>query len=292
MENITAKVSCFARAYHHLNNAAHVFDDTAAGPLLGADYDQIAASMAQGVGFFLPGFRGSAEEGLRLIVDRQLSPSVLARSAYCEDALAREARLGCRQYLVLAAGYDTFAIRNRDDALAVYELDLPEVLADKRARIAAAGLESRGIDVPCDLAEPSWRDRLPERGFSRDKKAFASLLGISYYLDKGDFRALMEGLGGIMSEGSAVCLDYPSPDGGVGARVNQALASGAGEPMKAQYDYRELEALMEACGFLIYEHLDPGEMTRRYFRDYNRRCPERAMEAPAGVCYALAVRKM
>ncbi len=28
MDNMTAKVSCFARAYHHKNNNIHIFDDS------------------------------------------------------------------------------------------------------------------------------------------------------------------------------------------------------------------------------------------------------------------------
>lgn len=51
---------------------------------------EIAQNMSDGVNFFFPGFEGTKEEGLRLIVDKQLSPSVLARSAYCESRLARE----------------------------------------------------------------------------------------------------------------------------------------------------------------------------------------------------------
>ena len=35
MENLTAKVSCFARAYHYKNNPVHIFADPAAGSLLG-----------------------------------------------------------------------------------------------------------------------------------------------------------------------------------------------------------------------------------------------------------------
>lgn len=292
MENMTAKVSCFARAYHMKNSAAHVFADTAAQALLGADYEQIAQSMAQGIGFFLPGFHGSAEEGLRMIVDRQLAPSVLARSAWCEAALENERRLGCRQYAVFAAGYDTFAIRNRDAALTVYELALPVVLADKRARAARAGLSTRAIDVPCDLSRPSWRDDLLASGFRRDVKAFASLLGISYYLEKPELECLLATLGEIMCDGSALCLDYPTDEDGREAQTNRVLAQGAGEPMRARYGAGELEMLLEACGFLVYEHLDHAAMTRRFFAEYNQRCPEHRMEAPMGVGYALAVRKL
>lgn len=291
MENITAKVSCFARAYHARNNTAYIFADTAAGLILGEDYDRIAQSMTQGIGFFLPGYKGAPEEGLRLIVDRQLSPSVLGRSAYCERMLENETRLGCRQIVVFASGYDTFAIRNSNAALSVYEIDLPEVLADKQRRIEKAGLESRAVYVPCDLSEASWKDCLTDSGFRRDQKSFGSLLGISYYLGKDEFRSLLEMLGGIMSEGSAICFDYQSREESPETATNQALAQGAGEQMKAQYDAQEMEALLEECGFLVYEHLDHTEMINQYFSDYNQRNPEHSMKAPMGVCYVLAVRK-
>ncbi len=291
MDNLTAKVSCFARAYHYKNNSAHVFADPAAGPLLGPEYDQIARSMAQGIGFFLPGFHGSAEEGLRRIVDRQLSPSVLGRSAFCEGTLERQARQGCRQYVLLAAGYDTFAIRNRDAALRVFELDLPEVLADKRAKAERAGLESRAVDVPCDLSEASWGDALEAAGFERGLRSFASLLGISYYLEKGAFTGLLRTLGGLLSEGSGICLDYPTAEDSREARTNRALARGANEAMKARYADGEMEALLEESGFSIRERLGHLEMTRRWFSAYNRLCPERPMAAPEGVAYVHAVRR-
>ena len=131
MDNTTAKVSCFARAYHFINNESPIFSDDAAELLLGDEYRQIAESMMQGIGFFLPNFRGSREEGLRLIVDRQLSPSVLGRSAFCESMLEKEKQLGCHQYVLFASGYDTFSVRNKDKTLSVFELDLPEVISDK-----------------------------------------------------------------------------------------------------------------------------------------------------------------
>ena len=112
MENMTAKVSCFARAYHYKNNDCYVFKDGMAEKLLGEhDYQMVAENMEHGIDFFAPGFRGTKEEALRFIVDTQLSPSVLARSAFCEQHLKNECALGCRQYIIFAAGYDTFAFR-------------------------------------------------------------------------------------------------------------------------------------------------------------------------------------
>ena len=68
--------------------------------LLGEDYNQIAKSMSDGIDFFCPGFEGTREEGLRLILDRQLSPSVLGRSVFCESKLAYAIANGCKQYPV------------------------------------------------------------------------------------------------------------------------------------------------------------------------------------------------
>ena len=98
MDNMTAKVSCFARAYHYNNNSIRIFTDDIAEKLLGEDYNQIAKSMSDGIDFFCPGFEGTREEGLRLILDRQLSPSVLGRSVFCESKLAYAIANGCKQY--------------------------------------------------------------------------------------------------------------------------------------------------------------------------------------------------
>lgn len=291
MEHMTAKVSCFARAWHFENNRVHVFADSAAGALLGEEYREIAQHMTAGLPFFFPDFQGSPKEGLRLIVDRQLAPSVLARSAFCEKHLENEVRLGCRQYVLFAAGCDTFAIRNRDSGLSIFELDLPEAVADKREKIEKAGLRSCAVSVPCDLALPSWRENLLAAGYLPEQKAFGSLLGISYYLSRDAFRKLLGRAGDLMKPGSAICFDYPLRQGSRVTGINETLAAGAGEAMQAAYTEQEIHQLLAECGFLVYEHLDAVRMTEQYFAEYNRSSPDHPMEAPEGVCYVLAVRR-
>lgn len=105
------------------------------------------------------------EEGLRLILDRQLSPSVLGRSVFCESKLAYVIANGCKQYLVFAAGYDTYALRNKGSATKVYELDYPELLKDKAERIKKANLKALAVNVPCDLADPEWKNELLTVGY-------------------------------------------------------------------------------------------------------------------------------
>ena len=287
MEHTTAKMSCFARAYHSRNDHRPVFDDTAAAALLGEDFAQIAQTLSAGVHFFLPGFVGTPEAGLRRIVDGQLAPSVLARSALCERALAVS---GSRQYILFAAGYDTFAIRNPDAALAVFELDRPELLHDKRQRIARAALRSCAVDVPCDLAAPLWPEALTARGYDPGARTFASMLGLSYYLDDTDFRALLTGAAGVMPAGSTLCLDYPTAGESRSAAVNRALAEAAGERMQASYAPQAMRALLASCGFAVREEWDAEAMTQRFFAAHNRAVPDLPMAAPAGVAYLLATR--
>lgn len=290
MENTTAKVSLFARGYHCENNSVHIFADTVAKKLLGGEYDQIAQSMSQGISFFIPGFEGTSDEGLRLIVDNQLSPSVLGRSAFCEKMIENDVKNGCRQIVLLASGYDTFAIRNSNDELSVFELDLPGVVDDKKMKIESAGLKSCAKYVPCDLSESDWTSKIKYAGYNCEQRAFCSLLGISYYLTKDEFGTLIKTLGEMLCEGSGICLDYPSNDGGKETSINQALASGAGEQMKANYSYSEMEDILKECGFTVKEALESDEMTDQYFKEYNNANPDHPMKAPNGVSYIFATK--
>lgn len=291
MNHMTAKVSCFARAYHHADSHYPVFDDTAAAALLGSEFDLIAQNMTAGIPFFLPDFKGTSEEGLRLIVARQLAPSVLGRSAYCEHMLQQEMQKGCRQYLIFAAGYDTFAIRNTDRSLSVFELDIPELLDDKQSRIKNAGLETSAVAVPCDLAQITWKEALIKRGYSPAQVSFSSLLGISYYLSKAEWKALLSAVSSIIPKKSSICFDYPSSDESTETKTNKALAQAAHEEMKALYSYEEISTLLAQCGFMVCEHLQHDTMTDRFFSQYNRRTPEHPMQAPRGVDYIFAVKE-
>ena len=287
MDHMTALVSCFVRAYHCKNSERPVFADSVAENLLTAEeYDAILRSMTQGIQYFAPDFQGTQEEALQFIVNYQLAPSVLARSAFCERAIDNAVRLGCRQIVIYACGYDTFSLRTHNQALTVYELDLPEMIADRWKRIARAGLEPacHVEDIGCDLSQPSWKEKMIRAGFDAKKTSFGTLLGISYYLSKQDFMNLVVAIASISCEGSSICFDYPVSESGAESQRNRELAAAAGERMKAKYSYEEMEALLSNAGFLIYEHMDAGEATDAFLK-------ESGMTAPAGVGYCLAVRK-
>jgi len=294
MDNMTALVSAFARAYHYRNNHTWVFADPFAEKMLTTEeYSAISQNMSQGILFFNQEFHGTREEALRYIVDHQLAPSVLARSAFCERAIDNAVRIGCGQVVLYACGYDTFSLRNQHKGLKIYELDRPEMAGDKQRRINQTGTQpSCQVEyIGCDLSLLSWKEELINRGFDCSKPSFGSLLGISYYLSKEEWEHIIETISSISYEGSSICFDYPLSDGGAESRRNRELAAAAGEPMKAKYTYNEMESLLSDAGFLIYEHMNATEATEAFSREYNNKNTEHVMSAPEGVGYCLAVKK-
>lgn len=296
MENssMTARVSAFARACHARETEPKIFDDSMAEALLGkAEYDAVAGSLAGGIGYFCPGFSGSRTEAVNWAVRRRLAPTPLARAAFAENALARAAALGTGQYLILGAGYDTFALRQPEWAagMRIFEVDRPAVLADKAARMARAGIvppENLRL-VPADLSDPDWPRALEEAGFDARTRSFCSLLGLVCYLSPEEFGRLLAALSARMPRGSALAFDYPVR---AAAAPEQAeLARAAGEEMRGAYTRGELERLLAGTGFLAYEHPGPAELTNRFFQSYNTAHPEAPMAADERVNCCLAVRQ-
>ncbi len=300
--DMTALVSAFARAYHYENNSVRIFSDSVASALLTREeYEQISKSMINGASFFDPEFRGGREEALRRVVDGWLSPSPLGRAAFAERSLSVAAMLGTRQYLILAAGYDTFAYRQPDWAqeLKIFEADLPPMSADKRERLACAGIDEpeNVFYIETDLSDTDFMASvLCCPSFDTGKMTFCSLLGIVYYLPREVFENIVKVLGHVLPTGSTLVFDYPDENyltdkAGDRAKKQVAMAAGAGAPMCASYSYEELEQLLSDCGFLIYEQLEPDDITKQYFGKYNEAEPSHKMRAFDNVNYCLAVRK-
>ena len=290
--SMTAKVSAFARAWHREHSPRPVFDDPLAKVLLGEDFLQIAGQMAAGIGFFAPDFSGTEEEALTHIVNTQLGPLPLARAAFGEQTLEQAAACGAGQYLILGAGYDSFALRQPEWArnMTVYELDLPDTAADKQERLQRAGLSvpDNVRYVQADLTAPDWTQRLKQAGFAPGVPTFCALPGVSYYLPHGALKELLLDLGGLLPAKSLLALDYPTEDHGRLARTQTALAAGAGEPMVPGYAPTELEGLLEAGGFRLNRLLDETGIAETLFSAHDRASPAQPMRPVPGAALCLA----
>lgn len=299
---MTALVSAFSRAYHSIHNTEKVFDDYLAKDILTqSEYEQIASNMSKGIKFFNPSFEGTQDEALRWIVDNQLSPSPLGRAAFAERSLENAVRFGTEQYLIFAAGYDTFAYRQPEWAskIQIFELDHPIMSLDKQKRIQSIMAEkpSNLHYISADFTEDDWeRNLIAYPAFDQSKISFCSLLGISYYLSKLDFAQIIDTVSNIVPKGSSIVFDYPDENAytskaGERAKKQMAMAGAANEKMLASYSYVELQQLLGDSNFLIYEHLTPSEITEQYFKKYNQSNPKHTITAFDNVNYCLAVKR-
>jgi methyltransferase (TIGR00027 family) len=301
-KSMTALISAFARWYHAEHNDVKIFDDSIAGKILSDDEKrQIAVNMRSGIGFFNPLFSGTEEETLRWIVDNQLSPSPLGRSAWAEKALQTAAKTGVKQYFIVVAGYDTFAYRQSAWAseLRIFEMDNLFMSTDKQKRVQGFldVLPENLTYMPINLAAESLSEKLRSCGtFNKNKLSFYSLLGIAYYLSKENFKTLLYDIADSASNGSTIVFDYPDEhtymeQAGERAKKQAMMAQGAGEAMLASYSYAEMEQLLSDCEFLIYEHLTPDQITKQFFEEYNIANPQYIMTAFDNTNYCLAVKK-
>ncbi|WP_250674486.1 class I SAM-dependent methyltransferase (plasmid) [Paraclostridium ghonii] len=300
-KSMTALVSAFSRSYHSVQNTEKVFDDYLAKDILTpSEYEQIANHMSKGISFFNPSFKGTQEEALRWVVDNQLSPSPLGRAAFAEKALENAIRIGANQYMIFAAGYDTFAYRQPEWAskIKIFELDHPVTGSDKQKRIQS--IIPKKPDNLCyvsvDFTKHNWKNNLIACSeFDQSKISFCSLLGISYYLSKQTFAETINTISSIVPKGSSIVFDYPdedtyTPKAGERAKKQASMIDTVNKERLASYSYLELEKMLADSNFLIYEHLTPNEITNQYFKKYNKSNPKHPITAFDNVNYCLAIK--
>lgn len=285
-QNMTALVSLFARAYHQKNKDIKIFDDLLSTKLITEkEYEMIGLNMSQGISFFNPTFKGSKEEALKWIVDHQLSPSVLLRSAFCKEAIEEMKEKGCQQYLDFASGYDSFAYYYQNQ-MHVFEIDKKEVIEDKRQRCKDVYIENIQF-LSIDLSQENWINTLLQSDYQEDQLSISSMLGLSYYLTKDEFKKMLKQLSKYLLKGSRLVFDYPSIQESKETKINEMLAKEADESMKAKYSFAELKEILNQCHLTIIQHKNHQTMTEKYISNYNVYYKDDPIKAPEGVCYCV-----
>ena len=285
-QNMTALVSLFARAYHQKNKDIKIFDDLLSTKLITEkEYEMIGLNMSQGISFFNPTFKGSKEEALKWIVDHQLSPSVLVRSAFCKEAIEEMKEKGCQQYLDFASGYDSFAYYYQNQ-MHVFEIDKKEVIEDKRQRCKDVDIENIQF-LSIYLSQENWINTLLQSDYQEDQLSISSMLGLSYYLTKDEFKKMLKQLSKYLLKGSRLVFDYPSIQESKETKINEMLAKEADESMKAKYSFAELKEILNQCHLTIIQHENHQTVTEKYISNYNVYYKDDPIKAPEGVCYCV-----
>lgn len=252
----TAAGVALLRAVHQvLDQPPYVLDDWVALRLLGPGADQRIRDGAAR-------FQSPAARGLRA--------HVVLRSRFAEDRLAAAVARGVGQYVVLGAGFDTFAYRQPEWAtgLRVYKVDRLATQEEKRTVLANAAIDvpRNVVYVPVDFERETTGDRLVLNGFDPAQPAFFSWLGVTMYLDE---QAIDDGLEFVVAcrSGSEIVLTFATaPDRDEPRRRLADMVSALGEPWKSYFTPATITGTLRMAGFAAITLPTAEELDERYFR--------------------------
>jgi methyltransferase (TIGR00027 family) len=198
---------------------------------------------------------------------RALRAHVVLRSRFAEDRLAAAVLRGVTQYVVLGAGFDTFALRQPAwaQALKILEVDHGKTQRMKRSWLAAAGLTmpANADFASIDFEHESLCDGLLRYHVSLDEPTFFSWLGVTMYLKEDAIDAVLRSVVAFPA-GSEIVLTF-APPGDSPSPFGERAAS-LGEPWVSYFEPDVLEAKLRGAGFSKVEFLSPAEAEARYFR--------------------------
>jgi methyltransferase (TIGR00027 family) len=278
-ESLTALVSCFARGYHASTNKEPIFNDFIAYSLLkDVEKQLIATNWANAIAFFDQEKSEALEtfdEKLEWVMNNQTVPQLVSRARYTEEGLKSAIERGFKQYVILGAGFDTFALRqeNLPEDFMIYEVDHPATQAFKLKRLHEIGIELpvNVKFIPVDFKSNSLREELEKSGYDEQKYTFFSLLGVVMYLAKRDFYQLLSSVAEMSVNGSSFIFDYLDDtafnDSIASKKITQMrqITAQTGEPIVAGFDPFELDLELQDCNMLLYENLSPANIDEMYF---------------------------
>lgn len=208
------------------------------------------------------------------VAARSLRAGIVARSRFAEDRLLRAIASGCRQYAVVGAGLDTWALRSAGPlpAVDVFELDQPAMQAWKQRLYADNGWAppARLHWVPANLRDITIVDALRQGGADLSAPVAVSILGVLVYLDPAAVERTIATLRALPL-GSTLVMDYRldeqclNPVERTMMQCTAHVMATGGEPWQSSSNPEQLQALLAAAGFDVEEDLGPAELNARYF---------------------------
>lgn len=247
------------RAAHQLLDAPLVFEDpVVVGLVPEASQHAILAAAAD--------FRSPS-----MIMRRA---AMVLRSRFVEDRLAEASERGVRQYVIAAAGLDTFPWRQPPfgRGMRIFAVDLPASLAWASERFRDRGLPQPAnlTLVPADLEQRQLGQQLVKFGLVPKEPMFCSALGIVQFLTCDAVDALLM-FAASSPKGSEIAFSFSPPDdelegaGLIELRRSVSRGEGFGEPWLTRMRSRDLIERLERFGFGDIVHLTPVLAQERYF---------------------------
>ena len=278
----TAELAAAIRALHLRRSSAPLFEDEFAASMCGPFWRNVVSSRVL----------------TWLVVDvllrrlAPITPAVFVRARYGEDHAEAATARGVEQYVIVGAGYETFAMRRQDlmTRLTVYELDQAGTQEAKRRRMREAGIaEPEGVRyVSADLNVESLHGALERAGLDTGRPALFSWFGVTYYLGREAIRETLASIATRMAPGSSVMFDYLADDDSTPAasrdlrRRCAEFVGRRGEPWISSFAPGEMTGFLTEIGYSEIENLLPDEVGPSYHTGQ----PDQEFPPFFGLCHA------
>lgn len=276
-ESITAKLCSFARAYHSNCSKIKIFDDFLAYDLMGKEeYEEIGQLIEHDFDESRFDYKGSFKsEQILTALTRYILPIPLSRTAFAENELAAFAsQHDICQYVICGAGMDTFAFRNENPGIRVFEADHPDTQRYKLERIKKLEwiIPENVRYVPVDFSKDDLVSTLKAAGFDSQTPTFFTILGVTYYLTLPIFEDTIRKISELSGADDEIVFDFPDEttfSGHSAPRVRQLseITSKLGEKMMHGYSVKEIRRVLKRQSFQIAVHKTPDEIQSTYFEN-------------------------
>lgn len=274
----TALVASLMRALHSRHDPAPLIDDDWGDRLVP---DAVRTALCQRAMAKLPqAAQISAAANPATVLSQALRSNaayadVITRTRYTEDALAAAVGRGVTQYVIIGAGFDSFAYRKPGWAagLKVCEIDHPATQKLKMERLMACGVDaSTSVEfISADLSAEALGSALQRSSFQPGKPTFFAWLGVSMYLTQAANVSALRAIATCAPAGSELVFNYVDqkvlhPDAATAEafRKLKADASSAGEALLSGFDPETLGAQLQGAGLLLLEDLNGNQMLDKF----------------------------
>jgi methyltransferase (TIGR00027 family) len=201
------------------------------------------------------------------------------RKRWVSEAVDQALRDGCRQLLVVGAGFDPFAVMvaTRHPGVRCIEVDAPATAEPKCRGIERAGLAQANHQVvSADLSVTPLDQALASTGWERAEPSIVVAEGVLMYLDPAAVRAFFVGVRACTGTRSRLAFSAVGVDergrarvgfgGGVLNRFIQATLALAGEAMRWGIDPSAVPGFLADVRFRPLEQPSLESLRRRFLR--------------------------
>ena len=258
----TAMVVALIRAEHARKNRSPLLNDYWAEKLVPPEFVAELPRLASGDAAIEAWL---ARSGVRA--------NVILRARYCEDQLHEAVRGGVDQYVIVGAGFDSFAWRRPSWArrLRIFEIDHPATQSVKIRQLHAAGAD---LDEACliaaDLREAPIDQVLAATNYDPKRRTFFAWLGVTRYLTHEANASALAAMGRAAARRSYLLLSYAPPslepvaESGEYQDRSATTLSSWGEPWVSSFTPADMTAMAGEAGFIVREDLSHQDLIARY----------------------------